>query len=62
MEASEPRNQKAREALTVLLATILFLTASSLDYEDAVADAQFYCEQVKAKSWPDFKPETNCEE
>jgi len=53
---------KAREALIVLAATVLFLTASSLDYEDAVADAQFYCEQVKSKSWPDFKPETNCEE
>ena len=53
---------KAREVLIILAATILFLTASSLDYEDAVADAQFYCEQVQSKSWPDFKPETNCEE
>tara|TARA_R110001583_G_scaffold21993_13_gene82994 strand:- start:70 stop:246 length:177 start_codon:yes stop_codon:yes gene_type:complete len=55
-------DQKAREALTILFFTILFLAASSTDYEDAVADAQFYCEQVKSKSWPDFKPETNCEE
>jgi hypothetical protein len=53
---------KAREALTILFFTILFLAASSSDYEDAVADAQFYCEQVRGNVWPDFKPETNCED
>lgn len=54
--------ENTREIVAIVFAAIAFLAASSMDYEDAVSDMDVYCEQVSNKVWPDFKPETNCEE
>lgn len=54
--------EKTQEIVAIVFAAIAFLTASSMDYEDAVSDMEVYCKQVSNKVWPDFKPEANCEE
>ena len=48
------------EAVLLAFACLLFVFVSSLSYEDEVADTNFYCEQVSANKWPDYKPENNC--
>lgn len=51
-------------AEAVLLATLalVFVTTGTLDYEDEVAGAEFYCEQVRDNYWPDYNPDIHCEE
>jgi hypothetical protein len=41
--------------LTMLMTILLFGLIGVSDYEQALCDARFYCEQVKVGAWPDFK-------
>lgn len=50
------------DAVLLALTLLLFLLASTMSYEDEVAEAEHYCERVGLCVWPDFNPEVNCEE
>ena len=41
-------------ALTVL-ALLALGFVGGMDYEDEIAEQEFYCEQVLAGHWPDYK-------
>lgn len=41
--------------LTMLMAILLFGLIGVSDFEQALSDARFYCEQVQVGAWPDFK-------
>ena len=37
------------------------LMVGNMDYADEVAADDYYCDMVKAGSWPAYKKEVNCE-
>ena len=55
-------SERAQVMLAIVFAVIVFLYASSMDYEDAVSDMDVYCKQVSSNIWPDYNPEVDCEE
>ena len=55
-------SERAQEILAIVFAVIVFLYASSMDYEDAVSDMDVYCKQVSSYIWPDYNPKVACEE
>ena len=55
-------SERAQEILAIVFAVIVFLYASSMDYEDAVSDMDVYCKQVSSNIWTDYNPEVDCEE
>ena len=55
-------SERAQEILAIVFAVIVFLYASSMDYEDAVSDMDVYCIEVSSNIWPDYNPEVDCEE
>jgi len=38
-----------------LLIVCLYLGVSSMDYEDVMAERDFYCDMVEEGSWPDYR-------
>lgn len=40
---------------TIVLACVLFVFAGKMQYEDALAEQEMYCDMVKNNYWPDFK-------
>lgn len=48
-------NEKLVFSGAVFVMLLLVGIVGSMDYEDELADEQFYCEQVNGGHWPDYK-------
>lgn len=44
-----------KEAATIVLLLAALLYVGDQDYQQEVADARFYCEQVQAGVWPNYE-------
>ncbi len=43
-----------------LLLLAAFAIVNQMDYEDAIAEEQHYCDMVREGHWPAYKPEIDC--
>jgi hypothetical protein len=39
---------------------VAFMFVNQMDYEDAIAEEQHYCDMVREGHWPAYKPEIDC--
>jgi len=44
----------------VIFVVMAFGIVGHMDYEDAIAQDQHYCDMVREGHWPNFKPEIDC--
>mgnify|MGYP006207382395 FL=1 len=43
-----------------LFVIVAFGIVNQMDYEDAIAEEQHYCDMVREGHWPAYKPEIDC--
>lgn len=48
-------NGKLAYGGAVFVIVLLVGMVGDMDYQDEIAEEQFYCEQVKGGHWPDYK-------
>jgi hypothetical protein len=49
-----------QKIILILLFLYSILWVSDRALKDEVAEQKHYCDMVRTKAWPDFRPEINC--
>jgi hypothetical protein len=57
----EPKIMNRIQTIAVgVLLLVAMGIVGQMDYEDAIAQDEHYCDMVREGSWPNFKPEIDC--
>ncbi len=53
---------RLKEAVIIAFLLLVMVIVHDMDFEDQVQELNNYCEHVRSNAWPDYNPNTNCEE
>lgn len=55
-------DDRLKEAVIIAFLLLVMVIVHDMDFEDQVQELNNYCEHVRSNAWPDYNPNTNCEE
>ena len=55
-------DDRLKEAVIIAFLLLVMVIVHDMDFEDQVQELDNYCEHVRSNAWPDYNPNTNCEE
>lgn len=53
---------RLEEAVLIAFLLLVMVIVHDMGFDDEVQEIENYCEHVRSSAWPDYNPETNCEE